>query len=123
MAHSQNRNYVRKHNSKAANPKLQKLLNEYPMSHEVAEWLTLTAGLPQYFTLFLENGVEDMETLRLLTANDIAEEMGIENQQHIERLTFAVEEEKSEELSAAWTVCDVLPDCCTVTRHFMSYSV
>ena len=79
-------------------------INVDQMQHEVAIWLQSTAGLHQYFALFLENGVEDIETVRLLTANDIAQEMGIENEEDIERLIFAVETERAQQFAAEWTV-------------------
>jgi len=74
-----------------------------PYSNTVEQWITTKVGLPQYLTNLKENGVEDMETVRLLTAKDIADEMGIVNEHHVERLVFAVEEEKSKELAQEWS--------------------
>ena len=52
---------------KNANPKRQKLKT----------WLEEKVGLPQYFDLFIENGIDDMLTAKLLTAGTLRD-IGVE---------------------------------------------
>merc|ERR1712130_651033 len=55
-----------KKSNKSNNDK--KVLSE---REKLKEWITTKVGLPEYFDIFIENGVEDLETAKLMTMEDL----------------------------------------------------
>ena len=51
----------------------------------VQKWLNETIRLPQYFELFMEQGFEDLDSIKFMTKDDL-KEIGVDNTDHQRRI-------------------------------------
>jgi len=59
------------------------------------EWMADKVGLPQYFELFIEHGIEDMDTVRLLELDVISRIPGLDKVGHQMRINHQVHKLKT----------------------------